>query len=422
MSGELTVPPTRLPAMQLNATVVARGLVKHWNYFSHHIIAQTDGMAHPMQALFEEAYVVMGAARTTDLLGDARMTGICRRFNARMMLFQGVHWPEMFDMGYGYNRDASGMVNCSCVADNASSANGMLEGVRYFPHLPENPQVLASVKLYLDHCLKNFLTSKGVMGVGVVNHKINEPGLEEYWCADALFAAALIRYADLTGDAKYYDAAVPMIEYISTWDYKHNILGEWTKSAPQQILLYASEGVVAALASAEMKKRLMVPLRHVIQFSPKAEPEIVIPAQAPNQVHSELASTLKSRGDTIWSRLVARFAEFADWMHQNQMADGSFEHGANDHFRCYEPGLAWLLLDASQDVEGCAWLESIAAKQLRFLATDGGKLYYGLRANDFASGLALLSFATAGEILKQRDPAAWAAAVQGVLDRGEDMW
>ena len=28
--------------MQLNATVVARGLVKHWNYFSHHIIAQTE--------------------------------------------------------------------------------------------------------------------------------------------------------------------------------------------------------------------------------------------------------------------------------------------------------------------------------------------------------------------------------------------
>ncbi|MEI7552932.1 MAG: hypothetical protein WCL24_11435 [Verrucomicrobiota bacterium] len=408
--------------MKLDPTVVARGLLKHWNYFSHHIIAQTDGMAHPMQACFEEAYVVMGAARTTDLLSDARMTGICRRFNARMMLFQGVHWPDMYDMGYGYNLDAQGMVNCSCVADNASTANGMLEGARYFPHLPENRQVLASLKRYLDHCLKNYLTSKGVMGVGIVNHKINEPGLEEYWCADALFAAALIRYADLTGEESYYDAAVPMIEYISTWDYKNNILGEWKKSAPQQILLYASEGLIAALASPAMKKRLMVPLRHVIQFSPKAEPEAVIPAQAPNQVTAELAAARVSAGDTIWSRLVARFAEFADWQHQNQMADGSFEHGANDHFRCYEPGLAWLLLDASRHVAGQAWLESIAAKQLRFMAGNGGKLYYGLYANDFASGLAFLSFATAGEILKARDPAAWAAAVQGVLDRGDEIW
>jgi hypothetical protein len=139
-------------------------------------------------------------------------------------------------------------------------------------------------------------------------------------------------------------------------------------------------------------------------------------------MHQKLASTLQGGGDTIWSRLVARFGEFADWFYQNQMADGSFEHPANDHYRCYEPGLAWLLLDASQRVEGCAWLESIAAKQLRFLATDSGKLYYGLRANDFASGLALLSFATAGEILKQRDPAAWAAALTGVFDRGEEMW
>jgi len=84
--------------------------------------------------------------------------------------------------------------------------------------------------------------------------------------------------------------------------------------------------------------------------------------------------------------------------------------------------MSWLLLDASLRVEGCVWLESIAAKQLRLMATDAGKLYYGLYANDFASGLALLSFATAGGILQRRDPAAWAAAIQGVFDRGEEMW
>ena len=408
--------------MKLEAPFVARGLVRHWNYFSHHIIACTDGMAHPMQALFEEAYVVMGAARTMDLLGDARMTGICRRFNRRMMLFQGVHWPEMYDMGYGYDRDAQGMVNCSCVADNASSANGMLEAVRCFPHLPENPQVLASVKVYLDHCLRSFLTSKGVMGVGVLNHKINEPGLEEHWCPSALFATTLIRYADLTGEARYYDAAVPLIEYISTFDYKDTILAEWAKGAPQQVLIYTSEGLIAALASTEMKSRLTVPLRHVIQFTRPAEPGLVVPAQAPNQVHGEFASRVRTDGTTIWDRLVARFDEFTDWFHQNQMADGSFEHPPSDHYRCYEPGMAWLLLDAVRRVEGGGWLESIAAKQLRFMACDDGKLYYGLRANDFASGLALLSFATAGEMLKARDPVAWEVAVREVFERGEEMW
>jgi len=56
------------------------------------------------------------------------------------------------------------------------------------------------------------------------------------------------------------------------------------------------------------------------------------------------------------------------------------------------------------------------------MATNAGKLYYGLYANDFASGMALYSFSTAGEILKRRDPAAWEAAVSGVLDRGEDLW
>lgn len=407
--------------MQLSPEIVARGLVRHWNYFSHHIIA-SPGCAHPMQACFEESYVAQGAARTMPLLDDARMTAIVRRFNHRMMEHQGIHHPDMFDMGYGYRIDDKGIVSCSCVADNASTANGMLEGVRCFPHLPENPQVLASVKRYLDHCLTHYPTDKGVMGVGILNHEINPKGMQEYWCADALFAATLIHYADLTGETKYYDAAVPMIEYIATFDYKNTLWEEWTKAAPQQILLYTSEGLVAALSSKAMRQYLERPLGHVIQFSPKAEPETRVPAQAPNLVVAGMQASAKSHGDTIWGRLQDRWAEFADWLHQNQVAEGVFEHPANDHFRCYEPGLSWLMLEAVQHIEGYAWMESIAAKQLRFMAGDGGKLYYGLRANDFASGLALLSFATAGSILKQRDATAWAAAVQGVFDRGEEMW
>lgn len=407
--------------MNLNYDVVARGLVRHWNYFSHHIIA-SPGMAHPMQACFEEAYVVMGAARTMTLLNDPRQMAVCRRFNTRMLEFQGVHWPDMLDMGYGYNRDEKGMVNCSCVADNASSANGMLEGLRYFPHLPENPAVITGLRRFIDYCLASFLTDRGVMGVGVLGHKVNPEGMREYWCANSLFAATLIRFATITGESKYFDAAVPLIEYIATFDYKNTLWGEWTKSAPQQILLYTSEGLVAALASTEMKRRLTVPLRKVIQFSPAAAPEKRVPAQAPNLEVGALAGAQRPVGDTIWERLESRFAEFSDWLHQNQQAEGCFEHPASDHFRCYEPGLSWILLDASIRVDGCGWLEPIAARQLRYLATDMGKLYYGLYANDFATGLSLLSFATAGEILRKRDPQTWERAIEGVFDRGESMW
>ena len=407
--------------MQLDPNVTALGLIKLWNYFSHHIIA-SPGAAHPMRACYEESYAVIGAARMMDLLGDARMTAICRRFNKRMMEYQGVHYSDMFDMGYGYRRDAQGVVACSCVADNAATANGMLEGVARFPHLPENAEVLASVKRFIDHCLANYLTSKDVMGVGVLNHMVNPPGMEEYWCADALFAVTLIRYATITGEMKYFDAAVPLVEYISTYDYKNTLWGEWSKSAPQQILIYTSEGLIAALASPEMMKRLMVPLRNVIQHSPKAEPEAIVPAQAPNLVKAEFAVANKAVGNAIWDRLVARFAEFANWFHQNQMADGCFEHPLDDHYRCYEPIVAGLLLDAAARTSGNAWLEPIAAKQLRLMATNPGKLYYGLYAHDFASGMAFYSFSTAGEILKKRDPKAWEAALSGVFDRGEDLW
>lgn len=406
---------------QLDFNVTARGLVKHWNYFSHHIIA-SPGAAHPMQACFEEAYVVMAAARTMPLLDDARMTAICRRFNERQMRYQGVHWPEMYDMGYGYNRDEHGVPNCSCVADCSSTANGMLEGVLRFPHLPENPKVLASLKVFLDHCLKNYRTDRGVMGGGIFRHRPDGPGSTEYWCADSLFAKSLITYATITGETQYFDAAVPMIEYLATFDYKDTYFKEWTHAGPQQILIYSSEGVVAALASPQMRSRLQGPLQNVIQFSQQAGPAEIVPAQAPNLEKVEFAAAQQPLGHTIWERLVARHAEFLDWHHQNQLADGAFEHPRDDHYRIYEPALAWLLLEAARGVDNCAWVESIAAKQLRFMATDAGKLYYGLRANDFASGLAWLSFATAGEILKKRDPAAWEAALTGVFDRGEEIW
>ncbi|MBI3987864.1 MAG: hypothetical protein HY343_13145 [Lentisphaerae bacterium] len=407
--------------MKLNPTVTARGLVKLWNYFSHHFIA-SPGMAHPMPSCFSEAYAVMGAARTMDLLDDAHQTAICRRFNVRMMQFQGVHWPDMFDMGYGYDRDAQGVVNCSCVADNASTANGMLTTVSRFPHLPENPQALASVRRYIDYCLEHFLTDKGVMGVGVLGHQVNPENMREYWCANSLFAATLIRYATVSGDARYYDLAVPLVEFIATYDYKHTLWNEWTRCAPQQIILYTSEGLVPALASPGMTSRLSVPLRNVIQFTPKTEPEKRVPAQAPNLMHTGFASGVAAGGDTIRARTVARFSEFMEWLHYNQRAEGCFEHPASAHYRCYEPGLTWILLEAAETLEGFAWLETIAARQLRFMSTDAGKLYYGLYANDFASSLALLAFATAGAWLKKRDPAAWETALENVFERGEDIW
>jgi hypothetical protein len=409
--------------MKLDPTITARGLVRLWNYFSHHIIG-SPGMAHPMQACFEEAYVVMGAGRAAGLLDDARMTAICRRYHERMLAFQGVHWPDMFDMGYGYNRNEAGVVACSCVADNASTASAMLDSVKRFPHLPENPRVLAGVKRYLDHCLENYRTPKGVMGVGVLDHIVNPPALREYWCANALFVGTLVRYGDLTGERAYHEAAVPMVEFIATYDYRHTTWKEWERCAPQQILIYTAEGLVAALASPTLTPLLDVPLAQVISDTPAVDAETLVPAFAPNLVETELTplTAPPTQSDTVGARLRSRFAEFCAWWHENQLPEGRFEPPPNDHYLCYEPLVAGLLLDAVQRIQPDARLESIAAKQLRFLASPAAKPTYGLFANDFASGMAFVSFTTAAEILRERDPVAWEAALQGVFDREETLW
>jgi hypothetical protein len=36
--------------------------------------------------------------------------------------------------------------------------------------------------------------------------------------------------------------------------------------------------------------------------------------------------------------------------------------------------------------------------------------------------MAFVSFTTAAEILRERDPVAWEAALQGVFDREETLW
>ncbi|MBT3273635.1 MAG: hypothetical protein HN368_10800 [Spirochaetales bacterium] len=111
------------------------------------------------------------------------------------------------------------------------------------------------MKRSLDYCLAEYLTETGVMGVGVLNHIINPPDMHEYWCANALFASSLISYAELSGYTEYYDFAVPLVEFIATFDYKNTLWQEWQKAAPQQIIIYTSEGLVKALSAISLLLR-----------------------------------------------------------------------------------------------------------------------------------------------------------------------
>ena len=405
----------------LNYDVVAKGLMKSRNYWAHHTIS-SPGMAHPIESVFEESYEVRAACRTYGLLNDGGQRKIARAFTKRMRVYQGIHIPDMYDMGYGYDLNNEGVVNCSCVADNASTANAMLETVRFFPDLPETGAVLDSVKRFLDHCLENYLTDTGVMGVGVLHHIINPPDMHEYWCANALFASSLISYAELSGDATYYDAAVPLAEFIGTYDYQNTLWKEWQTAGPQQIIFYTSEGLVKTLSSTEMKTRLQVPLGNVVRKSAVAELEESIPAQATNAQRLSFESGNTPDATTIWGRVRSRYDEFCNWMFDNQLAEGCYHHPRDPHFRCYEPALAWILLDGATYADGFEQTRDMAANHLRYLSTDDGKLYYGLYANDFACALSHMSFATAGAILKAEDSDKWDEAIEGVLDRGEDMW
>ena len=98
-----------MEASVLSHHVIAKGLLKSRNYFAHHTIS-SPGMAHPFEAVFEESYEVRAACRSYDLLFDGNQRKIARAFTNRMIRWQGIHVPEMYDMGYGYDLDQHGSV------------------------------------------------------------------------------------------------------------------------------------------------------------------------------------------------------------------------------------------------------------------------------------------------------------------------
>ena len=401
--------------------IVAQGLLRLTNWFSRFGVWDC-GMASSMEASFEESYEIRALLHTERVLKLGHAQDVAHSFCNLMLSLQGVHYPDMYDMGYGYDLDANGMVNCSCVADCCSVARAIIDTINAYPDYPKNREYIGSIKAFVDHTLNNYVTDKGVIGVGILGHQINP--MKEYWCANSLFSQVLISFAGIAGESKYYEAAEAPMEFLAAFDYRNTDWAEW-KTSPAEMILYTGEGVVEGLLSDEMRSRLAVPPRGVIAYTKAIQREDHVPSQAANRVKSDVEAARDSNGagETALDLLRARWEAFADWLYKNQSPNGLWASPATQGARCYETGLSWLINRGFSIGNTEALLENAVKRQLAYLNSQEAKLYFGLYCNPFATALAHLSFASIAEKLMENDRPGFSKAVdEARADANMTVW
>ena len=388
---------------------VAQGLLRLTNWFGRFGLWDC-GMASSMEASFEESYEVRALLHAESALKLGRAGEVAHAFCNLTLKLQGTHYRDMYDMGYGYEKNGEGMPACSCVADCCSVARAIIDTVRAYPDYHKNGEYIESVGRFIQHTLDNYLTETGVVGVGILGHKVNP--MPEYWCANGLFSQVLISYGDLTGDALYYDAAVPILEFLASFDYENTEWREW-ETCPQMVILYAGEGIVEGLLSEAMKPRLNVPPKGVIANTKNAHARETELAQASNRVKSETEDAKRTGafGATVYDALQSRWEEFAGWLYKNQSPNGLWYSLSGQNMRDYEPGLSWLISRAGSISNTGGLLMNSVKRQLAYLTSQDAKAYFGLFCRPFPTALAHLSFAYIAETIAAQDPEGFECAM-----------
>ncbi len=404
----------------LNYDVVAEGLIRLTNWFACHQIWDNT-MAFTQGPIFEESYEIRAAIISGRVLDFGKGRGVAHAFCDRAVTTQGVAEENMYFMGYANQRNDEGIPACSCVADASSTAQVLVDAVQAYPDSPKKETYIGSLRSFVDYVLGKYATKDGVIGVGILNHKINP--WPEYWCANALFTPIMVGFAEITGEEKYMDAAVGPLEFLSRFDYtKRTESNSGWATSPTELILYTSEGLLAGLLSPKMQSRLdKTPKGFKLSSSVKNDTG-KFPTDADNRLKAEAEKKKAAHGaETLQELLEGRWNEFAEWLHANQEPTGPWQD--SKHYRAYQLGLSWLMLQACRTLDTNRFLEACVDRQLTYLLSQEAKSFFGMFCRPFASATAHLSFAYAAEICLKEDPDRFAKALsEAQRNAADNLW
>jgi hypothetical protein len=369
------------------------------------------GMAYTIGPTFEEAYEIRAAIISDRVLHLGQVKQVAHSFCDRALSTQGIAEENMYYMGYAANRDANGVPACSCVADACSSAAAILDTVKAYPDSPRSSDYIASVQRFADYVLGKYADENGVMGVGILGHSINP--WKQYWCACSLLVQVLIDLYELTEEAKYLDAVIPQLEYLSVYDYRNTPCNNWGLAATE-VVMYAGEGIVNGLNSKSVCRILDSRPAPSISAVTNDKTEEVIAAL--NRVKAdEVGDTLGGGAITALDALKLRWAEFSDWLYRNQELCGIWQDSKD--YRCYQLGLSWLLAESAKSTGLTPEVEIMIDRQMACMVGVEGITYHGLFCRPFATALAHFSAARIAELRANEDLVGFHAALAEARDR-----
>jgi hypothetical protein len=399
----------------LDYSVVTEGLVRFANWWSVQGLWHC-GMAFTIGPVFEEAYAVRATIVAERVLHLGRGRPVAHAFCDRAIQTQGVSEENMYYMGYANQRNEAGLPCCSCVADASSSAAVFVDTVKAYSDSPRAGDYVQSLRRFCDYVLDKYRNAQGVIQVGILHHRRDV--LPDYWCANALFVEVLIGLGEITGEDKYLDAARDVLKFLAFFDYRNTEWREWD-GHPTNPAFYTSEGVLSGLLSPAMAARLDQAVEPANFGSQSTKPVAV--QEALNRVKADQPEASRADKGTLRAALRSRWNELFEWLYRNQQPFGVW-HAAYDD-RCYQAGNSWLLQWAMRGLGPDERLVAMINRQLTYLISRDAKLNFGMFAEPFGSGLALLSFASVAEYARQADPRQFDEALRQALKNVlEHLW
>lgn len=325
---DLGTPPTR----QIPATVISD--------------RPDPGSGGIEDAMVRQDLLAGSEAVTEQIRVEAGIAAFCERVY-RTRGIQGA--PEALFMGYGLDH-RNGLIKHSCVADQCSVANAVLDAVSALTTHSNQRAWLETIETWATWVQSEFAGPDGGIGVGIFNYQWNP--MKVYWCATTLFTAACFRLTRLTGSESYRATALAGLDWLARFDFRESIIPDFN-SVPGGALLYFGEGITEGL-----------------------------------QFLAETGGVTAARSHPA----AAKAHEILDWLANNQQESGALPQPRLRGHRSYELGLPWLVTRLNRILGPDLRCEEFNRRFLDHLTTEEGCSYYGLYIRPWAMGLAQLSF------------------------------
>ena len=170
---------------------------------------------------YHDSYAIRALAVASDITGNTNFLNTCRQWSDRMLKYQGEMSPTgAYYMNYnrrpGITNVPSSNTNAALgwyVADSSCIAMGILATAVRCQSPAEKARYLDSIKSFTDLVLKNYLGPHG----GVCNGEW-PASRDEWWCSSGTFGSLLFLLYDETGDSRYRDAGLKVVDWLNQVD------------------------------------------------------------------------------------------------------------------------------------------------------------------------------------------------------------